>query len=102
MSPDASARRLRTLARLHRLASSLKQVRILGPIEPPAEADPRGGTGDRTRVDDRNPDRRFDRVTRLARGANLIAHERAVLGSGREQLVAEAVARSRFETKKSC
>lgn len=34
MSPEAIARRLRALAGLYRLARSLKQARILGPVEP--------------------------------------------------------------------
>ena len=41
MSPEAVARRLRTLAGLYRLARSLKKARIIGPAEPDTGADPR-------------------------------------------------------------
>jgi hypothetical protein len=47
MSPEAIARRLHQLAGLYRLARSLKQARILGPVEPAAEAAPRGEPQDR-------------------------------------------------------
>jgi hypothetical protein len=47
MSPEAVARRLRRLAGLYRLARSLKQARILGPVEPAAEATPPGDPQDR-------------------------------------------------------
>ncbi|MBP6630624.1 MAG: hypothetical protein KA297_14405 [Kofleriaceae bacterium] len=36
MSPEAVARRMRTLASLYRLARSLARARIVGPVEPAA------------------------------------------------------------------